>query len=105
RLTAYYLRRVRSYEAELDASPKGWQPGGLPPWLDAFVAMCYREVPFYRRDGDRPGRFADIPTLDRAQLSREIWSFVPDTLPLDDLILYATSGTTGHPLTILSHPV
>jgi phenylacetate-CoA ligase len=105
RLTDGYLRRVRDYEAELNATPTGWPPGGAPPWLDDFVSMCYREVPFYRREGDRPGRFADIPTLDRAHLSREIWSFVPDSLPLDDLILYATSGTTGQPLTLISHPI
>jgi phenylacetate-CoA ligase len=29
---------------------------------------------------------------------------VPDDVPLDDLIVYNTSGTTGHPLDILSHP-
>ncbi|HKZ68456.1 MAG TPA: hypothetical protein VJ020_00150 [Anaerolineales bacterium] len=105
RLTAGYLRRVRDYEAALDSSPKGWTPGTHPPWLDDFVAMGYRDVPFYRRYGDRPPHFTDIPTIDRSHLSREIWSFVPDSAPLDDLILYVTSGTTGHPLTILSHPI
>jgi phenylacetate-CoA ligase len=105
RLSADYLRRVRDYEAELNASPKGWPPGKPPVWLDEFVERCYRDVPFYRRYGDRPPQFTAIPTIDRSDLSREIWSFVPDSAPLDDLILYATSGTTGHPLTILSHPI
>jgi phenylacetate-CoA ligase len=105
RLTAEYLRRVRAFDAELNATPKGWPPGAVPTWLDDFVEMCFREVPFYRRYGARPAIFLDVPTTDRADLSREIWSFVPDSLPLDDLILYETSGTTGHPLTILSHPV
>src|SRR5574341_799549 len=84
RLTAGYLRRVRAFEAELNAAPRGWQPGATPPWLADFV---------------------DIPALDRGDLSREPWSFVPDPLPLDDLIINATSGTTGHPLVIPSHPV
>lgn len=105
RLTADYLRRVRAFESELRASPRGWPPGALPHWLDDFVEMCFRDVPFYRRYGDRPLQFADLPTTTRADLSREIWSFVPDSQPLDDLIWYATSGATGHPLTILSHPV
>lgn len=105
RLTADYLRRVREFEAELNASPTGWPPGQLPTWLPDFVEMCFRDVPFYRRYGARPANFSDIPAIDRSDLSREIWSFVPDFLPLDDLILYATSGTTGHPLTLLSHPV
>jgi phenylacetate-CoA ligase len=30
---------------------------------------------------------------------------VPDSLPLDGLIWYNTTGTTGHPLRIISHPV
>lgn len=105
RLTADYLRHVQAYEAELNASPRGWEPGKLPPWLNEFVEMCYRDVPFYRRYGERPPQFTDIPTITRADLSREVWSFVPDPLPLDDLIIYTTSGATGHPLTIPSHPI
>ncbi len=105
RLTAEYLRRVQDYESELNTSPKGWMPGTLPAWLNDFVTRCFREVPFYRRYGAQPTDFHRIPSLARADLSREIWSFVPDTQPLDDLIIYATSGTTGYPLTIPSHPV
>jgi phenylacetate-CoA ligase len=105
RLTAGYLRRVRAFEAELNAAPRGWQHGAMPSWLEDFVEMCFHDVPFYRRYGARPAIFSDIPTIDRADLSREPWSFVPDPLPLDDLIINATSGTTGHPLVIPSHPV
>jgi phenylacetate-CoA ligase len=105
RLTADYLRRVYEYEAELNSAPRGWPQGGLPAWLPGFAEMCFRDAPFYRRYGAQPAGFHDIPTTSRADLSREIWSFVPDSLPLDDLIIYATSGTTGHPLTIPSHPV
>lgn len=105
RLTPAYLERVRAFERELQATPPGWPAGGYPAWLDDFVTLCFETVPAYRRYGERPARFEDIPLSDRADLSREIWAFVPDGQPLDDLILYATSGTTGHPLTILSHPV
>lgn len=105
RLTDEYLRRVLSYEDELRALPTGWPPNAFPAWLDDSVAMCFRDVPFYRRYGDRPARFADIPTFDRADLSREPWAFVPDSLPLDDLIINATSGTTGHALVLPSHPI
>jgi phenylacetate-CoA ligase len=105
RLTAQYLDRVRAYESELEQSSKGWPQDGYPAWLDEFVEMCFRDVPFYRHYGDQPPLFTDIPTTARADLAREIWSFVPDPLPLNDLIIYNTSGTTGHPLTVLSHPV
>jgi phenylacetate-CoA ligase len=77
----------------------------LPPWLLPFAAECYRDVPFYRSRGRLPDAFAAIPTCDRAALSREPWRFVPDAQPLDDLIVYTTSGaTTGHRLEVLSHP-
>src|SRR3970040_2128660 len=81
RLTAEYLRRVRAFEAELNAAPRGWQQGAVPPWLADFVEMCFRDVPFYRRYGARPANFSDIPTIDRADLSREPWAFVSDLLP------------------------
>lgn len=105
RLTAESLRRVRAFEAELRTTSPGWARGGYPDWLPGFVDLCLTEVPFYRRYGDAPARFEDLPTFDRADLSREPWAFVPDSQPLDGLIVNSTSGTTGHPLTILSHPV
>jgi phenylacetate-CoA ligase len=105
RLTAEYLRRVRAYESELRAARAGWAHGQAPVWLSDFVEMCLRDVPFYRRYGAPPANFFDLPTMERADLSREPWSFVPDSLPLDDVIVNATSGTTGHALVIPSHPV
>ena len=105
RLTPDRLERVRAFDAELRAGPHGWSHGELPPWLHDFVAMCYRDVPFYRAHGAQPSSFFDIPTCDRADLSREPWNFVPDSQPLDGLMVHSTSGTTGHPVTIISHPV
>ncbi|MBL8058871.1 MAG: hypothetical protein JNK29_19355 [Anaerolineales bacterium] len=105
RLTPEALRAVRAFEAELRAAPPGWAPGAYPAWLADFVAWCFREVPFYRRYGEPPARFEDIPVCDRSDLSREPWAFVPDDQPLAGLIVHATSGTTGHPLKIISHPL
>jgi len=105
RLTPAYLERVHTYEQSLVGQTVSWPVGGYPPWLPSFVAECFREVPFYRGYGAPPIQFTDIPTTDRSDLSREIWSFIPDSQALDDLIVYATSGTTGHPLVIPSHPV
>lgn len=105
RLTAEGLRRVQAFEAELRVTPPGWPPGAAPAWRDDFVAYCLSQAPFYRRYGERPDRFEDLPTCDRADLSRAPWDFVPDDQPLDGLIVNTTSGTTGHPVTIISHPV
>ncbi len=105
RLTAAALAQVRAFEAELRATPPGWPAEARPTWLAEFVAFCFAEVPFYRRYGERPAHFADIPTLERADLSPAPWDFVPDSLALDGLIVNSTSGTTGHALTIISQPV
>ncbi len=103
RLNAAGVARVAAFERDLLAGPRGWAAGGLPPWVAAFAALCCREVPAYR-DPNPPERFSDLPTSDRADLSRAPWAFVPDAQPLDGLIVFQTSGTTGHPLNILTHP-
>jgi phenylacetate-CoA ligase len=46
-----------------------------------------------------------LPTISRADLSRDIAQFVPDSTPIDRLINFRTSATTGHPLLLASHPV
>lgn len=49
--------------------------------------------------------WADLPTLSREDLHRHLPEFVPDGVDLDRMVVYTTSGTTGHPLTIPNHPV
>ncbi len=105
RLTAEDAARMRSFEREVLASEVGWRSGAPPAWLDSFVERCFAEVPFYRRYGSSPKDFADVPTISRGDLSRDIAQFVPDPAPLDRLINFRTSGTTGHPLLLASHPV
>ncbi|MBI3243526.1 MAG: AMP-binding protein [Chloroflexi bacterium] len=109
RLTAEGLRRARAFAEELKITPPTWRHGEVPDWLAGFVERCFREVPIYRRLGP-PGAlsavegFFDLPTTDRSDLNREPWAFLPDSQSLDGLIVYNTSGTTGHPLDILTHP-
>jgi phenylacetate-CoA ligase len=104
RLTQAGVLRVQAFEDELNAAGRGWAPGQAPAWLVEFTRRAWHSVPHYRAYGPPPGHFFDIPTTDRASLSRTPWSFVPDDAPLEGLIVYQTSGTTGHPLDILSHP-
>jgi phenylacetate-CoA ligase len=105
RLTREDVARVREFEREVQSGEVGWRPGGLPPWLGEFVEHCLLEVPFYQRYGSHPADIADLPTISRADLSRDIAQFVPDSAPLDRLINFRTSGTSGHPLLLASHPV
>jgi phenylacetate-CoA ligase len=104
KLDAAALARVRAFDQEIQSARRGWRPGQVPDWIDAFAEACYRGVPFYRRHGARPASFFDIAPATRADLSREPWAFVPDSQALDGLLVYNTSGTTGHPLSVLSHP-
>src|SRR6185503_7220 len=56
------------------------------------------------RQGAAPARLEDVAPTSRADLARDVAAFVPDPLAIDRLIQYATSGTTGHPLLVPSHP-
>ncbi len=104
RLTREGLETVRAYERELRAAEIGWQRGEIPEWVKEYVARCYEQVPFYRAYGDAPRNFFDIPLTTRADLARAPEQFVPDDLPLDDLIFYGSTGTTGHHIHVPSHP-
>ena len=105
RLSPDDVEHVRAFEKEVAAATLGWRPNQLPEWMEAFVSRCFADVPFYRDYGSRPASFADLPTISRADLSRDIAQFVPDTVTIDRLINFRTSGTTGHPLLLASHPV
>ena len=100
RLDAPAVARIRAWEAGLNTEPAAWRHGEIPAWLSEFAARCVAQVPFYRRQGGRPGAFFDLPLCDRGDLSGATWAFVPDDAPLDQIILYSTSGTTGHPLDV-----
>jgi len=104
RLTSGGLQRTRQYEKALKANRIDWKTGEVPKWAQRFAKRCLDKVPIYRRNGGSSRNFFSLPTISRTDLAREPWSFVPDGQPLDDLIVYNTSGRTGHPLAILCHP-
>lgn len=105
RLTAEDIELVRQFETRVTRAPLEWSIDRPPSWLPQFVEQCLADVPFYRRYGSTPTDFVDLPTVSRADLSPDIAQFVPDSSPIDRLINFRTSGTTGHPLLLASHPV
>ena len=105
RLTASEVERVRAFEAEVLAARVGWTPGSEPDWVTDAIERGVADVPFYRAYGSAPRRLADLPTISRADLSRDVAQFVPDSVSIPQLINFRTSGTTGHPLLLASHPV
>ncbi|WP_420140073.1 AMP-binding protein [Sphingomonas sp.] len=104
RLLPADLEALAMFEAEMLTAPIGWRPGIPPAWIGAFLEQTYREVPHFRARGNAPSRLDDIATTSRADLARDIAAFVPDTVATDRLINFRTTGTTGHPLLIASHP-
>jgi phenylacetate-CoA ligase len=104
RLTAEDLLALRKFEKDMLAAEIDWVPDQLPAWVQAYVHQQFADVPYYRKWGSVPKRFEDLPTTCRADLAADIASFVPDSLAIDRLINFRTTGTTGHPLLIASHP-
>jgi len=105
RLSADEVEQVRALEREALGAPIDWQPNQPPAWMRKFVARSIERVPAYRRYGAPPASFTDLPTIDRSDLSRDIAQYVPDDVDVDRLINFRTSGTTGHPLLVASHPL
>jgi phenylacetate-CoA ligase len=111
RLAAAGLERVLAFEERLRQAAGAPATDGAPPWALEFAERCLLQVPFHRaragglRTPQDTATFAALPTCDRGDLNRDFASFVPDDEPLQDLIVYETAGTTGHPVTILSHPL
>jgi phenylacetate-CoA ligase len=104
RLTEEGLQQVRKFEQEVLSQEPAWQAGQPPEWVLRFAERLLRTVPFYRRRGGSASSFSSLPTVNRSDVQREPWSFVPDDQPLDDLVNYWTSGTSGHSMDVLSHP-
>jgi len=105
RLLAPEIETLRAFELEVAEAAVGWPPAGHPSWLEEYVKRVFEDVPHFRRLGSPPKRFGDIPAITRADLAADIARFVPDSVPIDRLINFRTTGTTGHPLLIASHPL
>lgn len=97
------LERVREFQRAL-ASQRPYNSLDEPAWLPDFVEYCVAQVPFYRNRTPQGGSFQDIPTCSRSDLAPRAWDFVPDSEPIDDLVIFSSSGTTGQPTRTPHHP-
>ncbi len=104
RLTADDQLRARAFLSEtLSLSPECGS--GAPSWLRQYLEQTLPRVPFYRGRGDSSESFSAIQPVSRADFSRDITRFVPDGQDLRRMILFSSSGTTGYPLAVPSHPL
>jgi phenylacetate-CoA ligase len=104
RLTTDAVARVKAYEERQHRTEPRWTYQDPPDWLADWIDRCLTLVPVYRSRGAKGSRLEDISTVSRADLAAAPWSFVPDDVDLSDLMVYYTSGTTGKPVHVLSHP-
>jgi phenylacetate-CoA ligase len=72
----------------------------------AWLAGRATQSPHLRaalRGRDAEHEFATLPTMSREDLALRIGEVVPDDAPLDEMLVYSTAGTTGHPLRVPQH--
>ncbi|WP_229418202.1 AMP-binding protein [Massilia sp. Root351] len=105
KLLAHEVEQVRAFEQDVAQATVGWSGQGRPTWMDDFVRAAFESVPHYRQLGSPPRDFNALPTVCRADFAADIAAFVPDTADVKRMINFRTTGTTGHPLVIASHPV
>ncbi|MBX7228002.1 MAG: AMP-binding protein [Burkholderiaceae bacterium] len=106
RLMAAEVTELQLFEKKNINAAINCFPDKKPSWLDNFLAHVFTQVPYYRGLGRSSSlRFEDLPTVSRADFASDITRFVPDSVTLDRLIQFSTTGTTGHPLRVPSHPV
>ena len=105
KLLAAEVAALRAYEQEVMEATIGWSAAAPPSWLADFLRTTYATVPYYRACGSPPARLADVAPVSRAELAHDIAAFVPDDADLARMINFQTTGTTGHPLLIASHPL
>lgn len=105
KLLASEVEALRAYEREVMDATISWNADAQPPWLADFLKTTYASVPHYRACGSPPARLHDVQPISRAELAQDIAAFVPDDADLARMINFQTTGTTGHPLLIASHPL
>jgi phenylacetate-CoA ligase len=105
RLLPEELPGIHAFAAEVRRAVVDPRADLSQAWLRERVSDALARVPHYRRYGSPPVQLADLPTVARGDLARDIAAFVPDDQALDRLINFRTTGLTGQPLLIASHPL
>jgi phenylacetate-CoA ligase len=98
------LLKVIEFDNYVKSESVSWPRDDIPYWVDAFVKKTFLDVPHYKKF-DPQLNFTDIPTTSRSELAQDISQFFPDSIPIERLVNYKTTGTTGNRLIIASHPI
>lgn len=106
RLTRWQLQqaRWRHWRLRQAVVPCPRDPTAAPAWGEAWMRQLAANVPAHADLQGRRPDWRDIGTVSRADLNSALARHVPRDIPLQRLICYSTSGTTGHPLKVPSLP-
>ena len=102
-------RQLDQMRGELASTPD-YAADALPQAMMESLWAHHQRVPHFAKHlpetrVELARTWADLPTLSREDLHRHMPEFVPDGVDLERIVVYTTSGTTGHPLTIPNHPI
>ncbi|MEY4564019.1 MAG: hypothetical protein RLZZ618_3296, partial [Pseudomonadota bacterium] len=106
RLTPTQLTEAQARHGQLQraALPVRHDARDAPEWAAAWVRQLAASVPAHAGlNGPMPA-WPSLPTTSRADFSARLAQHLPRGLPLDRLLCFSTSGTTGHPLKVPSLP-
>ena len=101
------LVAVQAFRDRLGTLPQTADQGP-PAHIVEWVGSRYRKVPLWQARIARgfawQRDWLRLPTMNREDLARRMTEIVPSDEPLERLIVYDTSGTTGHALRVPHHP-
>lgn len=108
RVDAGDVAALVAFRRRLRAPVEPWPEAGPPPGVLAFVEARRTASAAFRERLPAgvvlPRDWARVPTMDREDLAARLERVVPDDEDLSRLIVYDTSGTTGHALRVPFHP-
>ena len=106
RVDASALDGLAAFREQIAQQPLETEGGPSDPmlaWLDEMRPrlMGLDDLPY---GFDLSRDFEELPTTSREDIVRRLEDLVPRDADLEDAIVYSTSGTTGHPVVVPSHP-
>ena len=107
RIVAEDVPDFRDFRAALETCRVARRRTPAPGVLEWIGTMRPRSLAFQRQISagmDLERDWASIPTLDREDIGVRIETLTPLDADLDRLIVFDTSGTTGHALAVPTHP-
>ncbi len=99
RLTLDDLAALDEFRGALDRQ-RAARSVAVPPSIVEWVARRRPHVAWFghalRGVGDLESDWSRVRTMSRAELAVRPWDLIPDDADLDAMVVYQTSGTTGH---------